>query len=222
MKAGRGGFTLAEVLVVIAVLAMLAGLLSPVLVRTRERAEQASCLSNLRQLGTAHVLYLQDYDEQLTDWWQPAAWRPEPYRNRRYWTEFLQPYLRSERILHDPGHLDSEVPPPGARLAEYALGTWGPEGSGWPNDPYWRWPGAPLSLAEVRRPGETVCLTDGYTTTERTRALVAGHRGGANVSFLDGHAKWMWWSDLYEIKHDHEGPYQHEQWYFYRYITANR
>jgi prepilin-type processing-associated H-X9-DG protein len=211
-----------ELLLVIAVITTLAGLLFPVLRLARERAEQTTCLSNLRQIATAHQLYLQDWDEQLTDWWWPAPPRPEPYRARQYWTEFLQPYLRSEALLHDPGHRSSQLPPPGAKLADYALCTWGPEGSGWPNDPYWRWPGPPMSLAQVNRPSETMSLTDGFTTTERARGLVARHGGGVNVSFLDGHARWLRLEEAYAVSYDLHGGYQHERWHFYRHIATDR
>src|SRR6185503_13635069 len=60
-----GGFTLVELLVVIAVIAILAALLFPVFAQARESARKANCLSNQRQLGAAIAMYTQDYDEQL-------------------------------------------------------------------------------------------------------------------------------------------------------------
>jgi prepilin-type N-terminal cleavage/methylation domain-containing protein/prepilin-type processing-associated H-X9-DG protein len=67
----RRGFTLIELLVVIAIIAILAAILFPVFAQARDRARAASCLSNLKQMGTAWMMYLQDYDERM-----PAAGPP--------------------------------------------------------------------------------------------------------------------------------------------------
>jgi prepilin-type N-terminal cleavage/methylation domain-containing protein len=59
------GFTLIELLVVIAIIAILAAILFPVFARAREKARQATCVSNCRQLGTSLMMYAQDYDERM-------------------------------------------------------------------------------------------------------------------------------------------------------------
>ncbi|GIV06764.1 MAG: hypothetical protein KatS3mg016_2339 [Fimbriimonadales bacterium] len=58
----RSGFTLIELLVVIAVIAILAAILFPVFARAREKARQADCLSNIRQLGIGFGMYLSDWE----------------------------------------------------------------------------------------------------------------------------------------------------------------
>jgi len=59
------GFTLIELLVVIAIIAILAAILFPVFAKAREKARQASCQSNERQVGLAILQYVQDYDEHF-------------------------------------------------------------------------------------------------------------------------------------------------------------
>jgi prepilin-type N-terminal cleavage/methylation domain-containing protein/prepilin-type processing-associated H-X9-DG protein len=60
--APAAGFTLIELLVVIAIIAILAAILFPVFARAREKAREASCLSNLKQIDLAVAMYLTDYD----------------------------------------------------------------------------------------------------------------------------------------------------------------
>jgi prepilin-type N-terminal cleavage/methylation domain-containing protein len=59
------GFTLVEMLVVIAVIAILAALVLPALARARERANAITCLNNTRQLALALVLYVDDHEGAL-------------------------------------------------------------------------------------------------------------------------------------------------------------
>jgi prepilin-type N-terminal cleavage/methylation domain-containing protein/prepilin-type processing-associated H-X9-DG protein len=63
VRRNKTGFTLIELLVVIAIIAILAAILFPVFARAREKAKQTTCVSNLKQLGNAVSMYLQDYDD---------------------------------------------------------------------------------------------------------------------------------------------------------------
>src|SRR5437764_14814653 len=61
--ARRAGFTLLQLLVVVARLVLLAGLLLPVFAQAREKGRQAACISNMRELAAGMRLYSEDYDE---------------------------------------------------------------------------------------------------------------------------------------------------------------
>lgn len=94
----RSGFTLIEILVVIAILAVLAGILFPVLAAARERGRIATCQSNLRQIGIALGMYLQDWDEYYPNTDDPTLWMG------RKWRWPLKPYLAlsAERVPGNP------------------------------------------------------------------------------------------------------------------------
>ena len=66
MMRTKGGWTLIELLVVIAIIIVLAGITYAVIMYARERASQARCISNLRQIGVALKLYMEDYKQ--ADW----------------------------------------------------------------------------------------------------------------------------------------------------------
>jgi prepilin-type N-terminal cleavage/methylation domain-containing protein/prepilin-type processing-associated H-X9-DG protein len=71
----KRGFTLIELLVVIAIIAILAAILFPVFAQAREKARQTTCLSNLKQLSTGMLLYVQDYDEKYPNSYVDVASR---------------------------------------------------------------------------------------------------------------------------------------------------
>lgn len=78
----RSGFTLVELLVVIAIIAVLAGILVPVFGKAREKARQASCSSNLKQIGMATKMYMSDYDTTY-------PLRTAVYNSTVYWYTWL-------------------------------------------------------------------------------------------------------------------------------------
>lgn len=61
----RKGFTLIELLVVIAIIAILAAILFPVFAQAREKAREATAISNGKQIGLGVLMYNQDYDENM-------------------------------------------------------------------------------------------------------------------------------------------------------------
>jgi prepilin-type processing-associated H-X9-DG protein/prepilin-type N-terminal cleavage/methylation domain-containing protein len=211
-----GGFTLAELLVVIALVTILAAILLPVLGAARERARQTACLSNLRQIGQAQILYLQDWDDRLPDWYTFAPPRPQPFGAYRYWTESFRPYLRSAAILHDPSARWPGPLPEDERLAEYALVTWGQHGRGTRTDPYWQWPGSTFRVSEVVRPAETLALVDGWATVRWEGADLRRHGEGMNVCFVDGHGGRLRAEEYWRVDTDGKG------FYWMHYAAADR
>ncbi len=96
-KANRG-FTLIELLVVIAIIAVLAAILLPVFARARESARSTSCRSNLKQIGTALAMYMDDYDG-LYPWGVDQADRNLP----QIWGAFplWQSWIPWMPLIHD-------------------------------------------------------------------------------------------------------------------------
>jgi len=96
----RRGFTLIDLLVVIAIIAILAAILFPVFAQAREKARQTSCLSNLKQLSSAMLMYAGDYDERFP----PVVGRDSRQRNLYLmsWMHLLEPYTKNRGIFVCP------------------------------------------------------------------------------------------------------------------------
>src|SRR5215471_19881334 len=115
--ATEDGFTLIELLVVIAIIAILASLLLPAMAHAKEKGQQASCFSNMRQVALAARLYMADYDGGLFhhhEWWvlddgSQVENLPTSTSGldgggmgnsqaEKPWVIFFQPYLQSRRV----------------------------------------------------------------------------------------------------------------------------
>src|SRR5678815_4954746 len=86
-KRQQTAFTLIELLVVIAIIAILAAILFPVFAQARAKARQAACVSNMKQIGTAITLYVQDYDETY-----PPVDYDDSTLGRFTWYRYVEPY----------------------------------------------------------------------------------------------------------------------------------
>lgn len=201
----RRGFTLIELLVVIAIIAILAAILFPVFARAREKARQASCCSNIKQLTLADSMYRSDYDSRFTGVWEAnsGAWG-----TRSWWYGQFEPYLKNIQIyecpsfdnVHNPGHCQNR-----ARSGIGRTWAWtsveGPGGDlGWI---------ARKKETRLERPAEFITFGDascmgfgpyGSTVFEDWRDMTAArglgadnyrHNDGINCGFADGHAKFM-------------------------------
>src|SRR5206468_802830 len=98
------GFTLIELLVVIAIIAILAAILFPVFAQARENARKISCISGLKQLGTAVLMYAQDYDDYLPNNLDGSI---AGKKDTNLWydlsgTGMVDPYLKNKQIWFCP------------------------------------------------------------------------------------------------------------------------
>jgi prepilin-type N-terminal cleavage/methylation domain-containing protein/prepilin-type processing-associated H-X9-DG protein len=189
----RSGFTLIEMLVVIAIIAVLAAILFPVLSKARAKARQATCASNLKQLAMAVEMYSADWDDMF-----PGAPNGEGgsgvYGGWIWYGDFDVPhadyfevakgalygYTRNRDIYVCPQDRSRS----GCTYELNGLLRWGFIGS-------------------VEMPADTILFVpendhgtanDGYFDLEVGDWPLPDHNDGTNCAFVDGHVKWHAWS----------------------------
>jgi prepilin-type N-terminal cleavage/methylation domain-containing protein/prepilin-type processing-associated H-X9-DG protein len=212
----RTAFTLIELLVVIAIIAILAAILFPVFAQAREKARQTMCLSNTKQIASATMMYVQDYDETFPKAW-PGFGLPAPYTDELKWYRLIDPYVKNGGDKADQGVFLC----PSWQQSYYAQRSYGwnigtypgtncPDGTtrlycnGFGYYPGDRLP--ELTLSRISKPAETIFCGDiskyPTTATSGNELYVVWrnediaytpnlHQGGANYCFADGHAKWL-------------------------------
>ncbi|HRJ26311.1 MAG TPA: prepilin-type N-terminal cleavage/methylation domain-containing protein [Fimbriimonadaceae bacterium] len=105
MKSYRRAFTLIELLVVIAIIAILAAILFPVFARAKVMAKGAASISNMKQIGISHMMYMADYEDRAVlvgttnEADSPFLLNGVPYKP---WSWLLWPYMKNANIQQDP------------------------------------------------------------------------------------------------------------------------
>ncbi len=215
MKKRSRGFTLIELLVVIAIIAILAAILFPVFAKARAKARQATCQSNLKQIGLACGMYQQDYDGIYVP---VAVWNSNYAGNGVWWMMLVEPYMKNLQLLLCPsygcnyggigswtgagfcgdtpgGTSTCDQPPRSRFVGGYGI-NWGR------NDLNAAWQG-PAGRKDdlVRAPGDTILVSEshcivavhstmGWPGQSRCRGIPP-HNEGINQLYCDGHVKWV-------------------------------
>ncbi len=207
MISKRRGFTLIELLVVIAIIAILAAILFPVFARARAKARQTACLSNIKQIALAGLMYASDYDGHM-----PHVHFPP------YTTIYggLLPYVRNDQLfvcpVLSPDHARGLSATYGRQYYDYANRSAGEgptrlfDAYDYPGQTAWLFEADTQSLGHWSGTGWgwgmsfVMCpWCGGYPPSASSTLCVCNdHNGGGNHAFIDGHAKWLSQASFYD------------------------
>src|SRR6185437_4758687 len=206
----RRGFTLIELLVVIAIIAILAAILLPVFAQAREKARQTSCLNNEKQILTAGLAYVQDFDECY-----PYVYAGGP---NAVWHQSLDPYIKSKAVWLCPDDSYNRGGNPHVPAVTYSV-SFDYNDSDWYGTKDGGAGAAGIKLSEISSPASTIYLAERpnwyhqwgkewaadvfCNDAEFVRPNFGGigipgsqlHSGRSNYGFCDGHAKAMLYED---------------------------
>ena len=197
----RKGFTLIELLVVIAIIAILAAILFPVFARARAKAQQNSCLSNLKQLQLGMLMYASDNSQMYPPGQVGGTFTsglPAGGAGAVDWPSEIYPYVKNVQIFMCP----SDQTTTGSIV-------WAGTANTVTNLSYAANNACSAALdAIISYPSEMLCMMDaiqpnGFVqynqplATELGQICTSGlatnarHNLGINTSYMDGHAKWI-------------------------------
>lgn len=193
----KAGFTLIEVMIMLAVIGVLAGILLGVFSRIQEKGRSAVCQSNLHQIYLGMQQYVQDNDSRY-----PHAWES----NGSSWQHRIFPYIKNAQVFQCPSLAYLRKVPPssysplnasdytynGVRLLIKELPRYGKRESAVNSNSATTF----LNVCFVLSVSDEVASSCGRTMRSNG---VRHHSGGTNWSFLDGHVKWMTLEQLAEL-----------------------
>jgi prepilin-type N-terminal cleavage/methylation domain-containing protein/prepilin-type processing-associated H-X9-DG protein len=175
----RQGFTLIELLVVIAIIAILAAILFPVFASAREKARQATCSSNLKQIGLSIMQYTQDYDDMMPQGALVGCGNQSPtcsngYEVDTWWA--IQPYMKTHLTGYCPDAPTGTVANNQQNGIQGSYGAndwlWNCPSSGWCNGAI----GSPWShpISKFTAPSNTILIGDGAVSASNPRCITNG------------------------------------------------
>ncbi|MBU0478108.1 DUF1559 domain-containing protein [bacterium] len=221
----RNGFTLMELLVVIAIIALLASLLLPALSKAREMGRRIKCVSNLKQIGLAFIMYADDYDGWMppTQGYDPAGsvkytqwWGANVAYSYGLWYHFLMSTGHLARPADGmyPGSGTDTYPdfptvllcPSAPKLDQYNSFGYGMNNFLGGKSPYYSADDRTWKRASsLKNTTENLLVADrsenntflGIDGTMGGRYASTRHSGGSNVLYQDGHVKWHLEEDIH-------------------------
>jgi prepilin-type N-terminal cleavage/methylation domain-containing protein/prepilin-type processing-associated H-X9-DG protein len=187
-----GGFTLVELLTVIAIIAIIAAILFPAFTRAREQARRASCASNMKQLALGMMQYTQDFDEKMPRYSHGGGFNGSDGYNDAdgiRWGDMIFPYVKNIQIYACPSDsVHIRMFPAGNYLDvdTYSYGYSTPDTQIEFNSGFGV---ASRSLAEIEDPSGTIMLADDSAVDlfpESGARIVPAASDAVSIDFLSG------------------------------------